>query len=176
MELLTALAGATILLVNDNPANQLVDAVRTVEPRGNADCKTQTAQALRAFVHEVSAQEGTHIDAATATALIDQANMLITDLEGTKPPTVGETAQAIDTLRSAVTLDRRRGPDQRQRHVHQPASQTGPRRRCQRPARPRAARHALRLRPERQPRAPHRAGRDQRNHARLDQDRLHLQF
>ena len=90
-------------------ANELVTSLRADEPRGNADRTAQTAQALRAFTHEVEAQDGHHIDAATAQALLDQANALIGALDGSSPPSVDETATALAALESAVQTARSQG-------------------------------------------------------------------
>lgn len=91
-------------------ANELNASIREVTPRSpSADRALQTAQILRAFAHEVQAQSGKHIQAATAGALSAQANELIADLESDAPPTVGDTATALGSLQTAVETARAQG-------------------------------------------------------------------
>lgn len=85
-----------------NGANEMLTSVTEVQPRGNADRATQAAQALRAFVHEVSAQSGKHIASDTATTLAAQATTLLTALEDNKAPTIEAAAADIASLRAAV--------------------------------------------------------------------------
>lgn len=85
-----------------NDANQVIESVRAVEPRGNPDRELQTAQLLRAFVHEVTAQRGKHIETATAATLIAQATTLFSALESNQAPDEAATDTALADLRAAV--------------------------------------------------------------------------
>ena len=115
-------------------ANELITSVRAVAPRDEADRAIQTAQALRAFAHEVAAQRGIHIAAATADNLLTQAQALITALEAqppphdssgdratstsvpaNDPPTPEATAAVLATLRTAVTTAQTTGQVDRTR-------------------------------------------------------------
>jgi len=81
-------------------ANELITSVRDLLPRGNADRGLQTAQILRAFAHEVEAQDSKHIESGAAADLLAQANSLIAALEGSAPPSESEVADALDALRA----------------------------------------------------------------------------
>jgi RHS repeat-associated protein len=83
-------------------ANELIASIRDVAPRGNPDRALQTAQILRAFVQETEAQSGKHVQADTATNLKDQANTLISNLEGNSPPASDDAATQLASLQTAV--------------------------------------------------------------------------
>jgi len=83
-------------------ANELIAVLSEVTPSGDPDRPGQTAGVLRAFVHEVEAQSGKHIEAETAASLLDQANALVAGLEGDAPPTTEATAADLAALRTAV--------------------------------------------------------------------------
>ncbi len=83
-------------------ANELIAVLSEVTPSGDPDRPGQTAGILRAFVHEVEAQSGKHIEAATAASLLEQANALVAGLEGDAPPTTEATAADLAALRTAV--------------------------------------------------------------------------
>ncbi|WP_420628570.1 N-acetylmuramoyl-L-alanine amidase [Candidatus Leptofilum sp.] len=85
-----------------NGANQLLTAVDDLTPRANPDRLRQVGQMVRAFVHEVEAQEGHHITPSTAATLLDWANTLLDDLEGAPPPDATEVAAALTNLENEV--------------------------------------------------------------------------
>ena len=86
-----------------NAANQLLTTLQDVQPRSNqAKREPQISRALQAFVHEVTAQQGKHIEAATATALLDQANALLTGLDSNPAPNETAVATALDNLQTDV--------------------------------------------------------------------------
>ena len=90
-------------------ANELVTSIRDLLPRGNVGREQQTAQILSAFAHEVEAQDGQHIESATAADLLGQANSLIADLEGNPPPGQSEVEAALTALRTDVELAGKEG-------------------------------------------------------------------
>lgn len=114
-----AVGNRTSLVTNDDPtltrkvdtttttysydaANALIASMRDVQPRQNADRVDQTVQVLRAFVHQVKAQSGKHIEAAIATQLLDQANAVLASLESVTPPDADTVATALATLQQKV--------------------------------------------------------------------------
>ena len=86
-----------------NGANQLLTAVDDLPPRAAPDRLRQTAQMVRAFIHEVDAQRGKHIATITADFLLLDANTLLDALEGNPAPGQGEVTATLNGLRDAVT-------------------------------------------------------------------------
>ena len=94
-----------------NDANQLLTALSDTRysggpKQGRTD---KVAQVLTAFQHEVSAQAGQHIEAATADSLLTKVSALLSSLYSSRPPTVAATAAAIAELRTLVTAARQSG-------------------------------------------------------------------
>lgn len=83
-------------------ANELIAVMREVTPSDSTDRVGQTSQVLHAFVHEVEAQDGKHIESDTAASLLAQANALIAALESGTPPTPEEVAAELVALQDAV--------------------------------------------------------------------------
>lgn len=83
-------------------ANALIDSVRSAQPHKNGERTAQTTQILEAFVHEVDAQTGVHIEEATADALVNDATALIDDLKNKPAPNESEVAADLEALRTDV--------------------------------------------------------------------------
>ncbi|MCP4428861.1 MAG: hypothetical protein GY803_30620, partial [Chloroflexi bacterium] len=87
-----------------NGANQMLTAVDDLMPRPNPapNRLRQVGQMVRAFIHEVEAQRGKHIETLTADVLLLDANGLLEMLEGNPAPSQGDVTAALNGLRDAV--------------------------------------------------------------------------
>jgi RHS repeat-associated protein len=106
---LTRAIDTTTTTASFNDANQLISTLRETAPRGNPDRTQQTSLALRAFVHELDAQHGKHIDTMTADSLRAMASALLSDLESGNGPPTDTTATRLAELRAAVESARDTG-------------------------------------------------------------------
>lgn len=83
--------------------NALISTIKEQTPSKGGDRAARTAQILRAFVHEVKAQRGKHVETATADDLLRQANALLNSLDASTPPTQSTTAEGLTALHEAVS-------------------------------------------------------------------------
>lgn len=90
--------------------NRLLTAVGNTHP-GDPSTHRQdnVGQAIYAFVHEVEAQDGRHIEHFAAQNLLLMAGGLIAELEGNPVPSETEVATAVEALRQQVQSDRAAG-------------------------------------------------------------------
>lgn len=91
-------------------SNRLLTIIGDTHP-GQPGSKRQdnVGQAIYAFRHEVTAQNGKHISASAAATLLLMADDLIAALESNPAPSVGQVAAAIEAIRQQVLADRANG-------------------------------------------------------------------
>lgn len=87
-----------------NGANQLLTVTNEVTPPGNPapGRAGQVAQAIQAFIHEVEAQSGHHIDTFTANVLLAQTEEILYQLNEMPTPKESTVRQWVSELETAV--------------------------------------------------------------------------